>query len=314
MMQFEAITANQYITSERYYKLYKELFESPLYEDMRLDSKVSYAFLRDRLGLSLKNNWVDKEGSLYLVYSNSELMNILKCSKSTLLRIKKQLAEYGLIKEVQQSNSKNGTLANRIYLGSLVTDGSFQSSEDTLSTPVSNLDQGGVKKTLGGCQNQTGLVSESATNETEYKETDNNDNNSSRKAEKNPKEFPQPAKTQSIHKDEKYVPPQYYSLLQVIADKYNGKFCQQDLFTGEFQNYSLTHRQKMLIGQYLSDGYVTSQEVLDFIDRMPYDCESPLAYLMRSLENLKEERRLEVKMIAHKQAELRYTKIDAEHN
>lgn len=38
----------------------------------------------------------------------------------------------------------------------------------------------------------------------------------------------------SIEKSEKYIDPQYYSLLQVIADEYNGKFCQQDLFTGEF--------------------------------------------------------------------------------
>lgn len=154
MMSFEAITANHYVTSERYYKLPKTLFESPVYEDMRLDSKVSYAFLRDRLELSLKNNWVDDKGRLYLIYSNTELMKILNCSKSTLLRIKKQLAEYGLMKEVQQSNSKNGTLANKIYLGSLVADDYFNASvpddPNPKPTPVSNLDQGGVKKNTRG--------------------------------------------------------------------------------------------------------------------------------------------------------------------
>ena len=154
MMSFEAITANHYVTSERYYKLPKTLFESPVYEDMRLDSKVSYAFLRDRLELSLKNNWVDDKGRLYLIYSNTELMKILNCSKSTLLRIKKQLAEYGLMKEVQQSNSKNGTLANKIYLGSLVADDYFNApvpdDPNPKPTPVSNLDQGGVKFRPGG--------------------------------------------------------------------------------------------------------------------------------------------------------------------
>ena len=49
-------------------------------------------------------------------------MKILSCSKSTLLRIKKQLTEYGLIHEVQQSTSKSGNLANRIYLGLLQDD------------------------------------------------------------------------------------------------------------------------------------------------------------------------------------------------
>ena len=151
-MVFNAITVEQYETSERYFKLPKLLFESPRYEDMRLDSKVSYSILKDRLSLSLRNNWVDEEGRIYLVYSNTSLMKILKVSKSTLLRIKKQLAEYDLIKEVQQSTSSKGNLANRIYLGSLIVD-DFDANDDELPG-VSNLDQGGVKIIRGWCQIQ----------------------------------------------------------------------------------------------------------------------------------------------------------------
>ena len=139
-MVFNAITVEQYETSERYFKLPKLLFESPRYEDMRLDSNVSYSILKDRLSLSLRNNWVDGEGRIYLVYSNTSLMKILKVSKSTLLRIKKQLAEYDLIKEIQQSTSSKGNLANRIYLGSLIVD-DFDANDDELPG-VSNLDQG----------------------------------------------------------------------------------------------------------------------------------------------------------------------------
>ncbi len=151
-MVFNAITVEQYETSERYFKLPKLLFESPRYEDMRLDSKVSYSILKDRLILSLRNNWVDEEGRIYLVYSNTSLMKILKVSKSTLLRIKKQLAEYDLIKEVQQSTSSKGNLANRIYLGNLIVD-DFDANDDELPG-VSNLDQGGVKIIRGWCQIQ----------------------------------------------------------------------------------------------------------------------------------------------------------------
>lgn len=151
-MVFNAITVEQYETSEGYFKLPKLLFESPRYEDMRLDSKVSYSILKDRLSLSLRNNWVDEEGRIYLVYSNTSLMKILKVSKSTLLRIKKQLAEYDLIKEVQQSTSSKGNLANRIYLGNLIVD-DFDANDDELPG-VSNLDQGGVKIIRGWCQIQ----------------------------------------------------------------------------------------------------------------------------------------------------------------
>ena len=66
----------------------------------------------------------------------------------------------------------------------------------------------------------------------------------------------------------------------------------------------------MLIGQYLSDGYATSGEVLDIIERIPIDSESPLAYLLKCLENLKDERRLEAKMIAHRNAEMKYDNLE----
>lgn len=105
----------------------------------------------------------------------------------------------------------------------------------------------------------------------------------------------------SSRETQPYIKPEYYSLLQVIADKYNVKFIYP-------YNYSLTHQQKMLIGQFLSDGYMTSDEVLAMIDRIPEDVESPLAYLISSMERLKEERVLEAKAIAHENARRKYQK------
>lgn len=105
----------------------------------------------------------------------------------------------------------------------------------------------------------------------------------------------------SSRETQPYIKPEYYSLLQIIADKYNEKFIYP-------YNYSLTHQQKMLIGQFLSDGYMTSDEVLAMIDRVPEDVESPLAYLISSMERLKEERLLETKPIAHENARRKYQK------
>ena len=45
------ISADEYQTSERFYALPKILFESDLYKEMRLDAKVFYAVLKDRLTL-----------------------------------------------------------------------------------------------------------------------------------------------------------------------------------------------------------------------------------------------------------------------
>ena len=105
----------------------------------------------------------------------------------------------------------------------------------------------------------------------------------------------------SSRETQPYIKPEYYSLLQIIADKYSEKFIYP-------YNYSLTHQQKMLIGQFLSEGYMTSDEVLAMIDRIPEDVESPLAYLISSMERLKEERLLEAKAIAHENARRKYQK------
>lgn len=144
------ITANQYQTSERYYKLPKILFEDEKYMDMKLEVKVAYSILKDRLELSLSRGWIDEEGAVYLVFSNSKLMRLLGCSKSKLLSIKKTLKEYDLIDEVQQSSSEKGRLANKIYLGELS------------STPVASSNRPSVKKRLGQAE----------VSETKYSETD----------------------------------------------------------------------------------------------------------------------------------------------
>ncbi|HFC9409946.1 TPA: replication initiator protein A [Streptococcus agalactiae] len=151
------ITANQYQTSERYYKLPKILFESERYKDIKLEVKVAYAVLKDRLELSLSKGWIDEDGAIYLIYSNSNLMALLGCSKSKLLSIKKTLRDYGLIDEVQQSSSEKGRMANKIYLGELEHE----------TTPVLHTDGASVKKTLGESQRKTGPVLNSAPSETE---------------------------------------------------------------------------------------------------------------------------------------------------
>ena len=124
------IIANQYQTSERYYKLPKILFEDEKYMDMKLEVKVAYSILKDRLELSLSRGWIDEEGAVYLVFSNSKLMRLLGCSKSKLL-----------------SSSEKGRLANKIYLGELS------------STPVANSNRPSVKKRLGQVEIETGPVS-----------------------------------------------------------------------------------------------------------------------------------------------------------
>lgn len=311
-------------------KMLIKICHTSYYTGLSSDAKLAYGALFNRCQLSIysyeqgKTDYVDKNGSVFMIYTVQDLMELLDKSKPTVTKIKKELISMGLLREVRQGNNKpnylylqnvdatsqitehfdeNNTLLKKFdYFGKLLYE-----NPESLKKVAQSLDNSGGKK----FERPKSLPPEGKNfypSNTERSETENN-NISSRKTEKNSNEFSQ-SPGADVHssqdKSEKYIPPRYYSLLNVIADEYNGKFCQQDLFTLEFQNYSLTHRQKMMIGQYLVDEYVSSTEVINLIDRMPFDCDSPLAYLMRSLENLKEERRLEAKIVAHRQAELKY--------
>ncbi len=316
--QFSAITLEQMQTSERFFPMAWVLWEDTHYQKLKSDCKVLYSMMKNRLELSAKNGWVDEVGRVYIEFSNAEIQRYFNCSKPTAIKLKKDLSDYGLIYEYSQFSNADGQLANRIYIGQVMTYDAekykqerLERQEKAFQKRIEKRQNRPRKNNLRGVSKDlTGAVNDFDPNYKDSSKADSSkDNYSSRKAEQNSDEFSQPARADchsSQNQSLKYVPPKYYSLLNVIADRYNGKFCQIDLFSGESQHYTLTHHQKMKIGQYLTEEYVTSHEVIEMIERMPYDCEHPLAYLMKMLENLKEERRLEAKIVAHKQAELRY--------
>ena len=96
----------------RFYQVPKALFKNPAYEGLCMGAKLMYSILRDRLDMSIKNNWKDENGYIYLIYSLKELLNLLEIDEKTTIKYKKELVKYKLIvdKRVGQGNP------NRIYV------------------------------------------------------------------------------------------------------------------------------------------------------------------------------------------------------
>jgi len=88
------------------------------YARMSNDAKIAYGALYNRCMLSIRSyqegkiDYVDENGSVFLVYTVEDLMELLDKSKATVQKIKKELAENGLLREVKQGSNK----PNRIYL------------------------------------------------------------------------------------------------------------------------------------------------------------------------------------------------------
>ena len=89
------------------------------FKELSLRSKIVYMLIFDRRSYSMKNNWYDKNGDVYVYFPIEEFMKVLSCSRQSIVNAKKELVEIGLIKEVRQGINKpnrlyiNGSLENR---------------------------------------------------------------------------------------------------------------------------------------------------------------------------------------------------------
>jgi hypothetical protein len=104
-------TAQEEVTI-RFYQVPKSLFNNPKYKGLSLGPKLMYSILRDRLDLSIKNDWKDEKGYIYLIFSVEELSNILDAGVRSVIRYKKILIEYELIYEKRLGQGK----PNWIYI------------------------------------------------------------------------------------------------------------------------------------------------------------------------------------------------------
>ena len=106
-----------------FFKVPKPFIYDEKYKTLSNNAKMLYMLLFDRLELSLKNGWHDKEGNVFQYYTNEQLMIDLNCnSNKTIIKIKKELKDAGLMTEVRQGMN----LPNRIYLDAL--NGSVEST------------------------------------------------------------------------------------------------------------------------------------------------------------------------------------------
>lgn len=82
-MEFIPYKANECF-EHLYYQIPMELFFNKNYKDkLSSDSKILYEFLLNRLTLSAKNNWIDTDGNIYLIFTRKEVQKLLNLSDKT---------------------------------------------------------------------------------------------------------------------------------------------------------------------------------------------------------------------------------------
>lgn len=126
------------VKNNAFYQMPQWIYEEP-YNALSDKAKQIYMFLFDRRTLSIQNKWFDEKGDVFVYFTNEQLMEKLNCSNKPIIQAKKELSDYGLIKEVRQGVNK----PNRLYiLGSVestqrkcrkYTSGSVESTRQEVS-------------------------------------------------------------------------------------------------------------------------------------------------------------------------------------
>ncbi len=86
-----------------FYRIPKALFTEPNFRELSTDAKVLYGILLDRMSLSLKNQWLDAQNKVYIIFTVEEIMDALNCANQKATRLMVELEkQVGLIERKRQ--------------------------------------------------------------------------------------------------------------------------------------------------------------------------------------------------------------------
>lgn len=66
----------------------KELLFDNRYKQLTIEAILLYAYMLDRLKLSIENGWKDSDGKVFIYFSLESIMDLLKCSNDRCCKAK----------------------------------------------------------------------------------------------------------------------------------------------------------------------------------------------------------------------------------
>ncbi|WP_207940148.1 hypothetical protein DOK78_002384 [Enterococcus sp. DIV2402] len=198
----------------KFYQLPKVFFTNKTYKRLSNNAKIMYVLLSDRLALSIQNKWLNETGEVYFVFPITKLCELTDLSNKTVIKVKKELIDAGLLEEEQTGRANKMFLlqpqveeSDVYHIQKMETDldfgaeildkdgdgktrsvnsspqGNSRNEESTLQveTPLNKQFDQKCKKVISSenqkCKNYTTEVKKLHPNDIELKETEDEDNN-----------------------------------------------------------------------------------------------------------------------------------------
>ncbi|MGL4791093.1 MAG: replication initiator protein A [Anaerotignaceae bacterium] len=140
---FYGMEAEQYT----FYRIPKILFTDENFKGLSVDAKMLYGLMLERMGLSIKNGWIDRERRVFIYFTLEDAMEILGCAHTKAIKIFCELDTLkgvGLIERRKQGQGKPAI----IYVKSF---GSMDKNKKAISNEQKKAYENSVFKT---CENK----------------------------------------------------------------------------------------------------------------------------------------------------------------
>lgn len=123
--------------SYSFYRIPRQLITGEKYKGLSVEAKLLYGMMLDRMGLSLRNGWLDKTGRVYIYYTVEEIQSDLGCGHVKAGRLLAELDTVkgiGLIERVRQGQGK----PTKIYVKKFSPDSPSQGEKSGLPRQPQN--------------------------------------------------------------------------------------------------------------------------------------------------------------------------------
>ena len=122
-----------------FFRIPKALFQEQRFQDLSTDAKTLYGILLDRMSLSVKNEWFDKKGRVFIIFTIEDVKRTLRCADNKATRLLRELEGFGLIER-----KRRGQGGYEIISGHRRQHAAQLAGLETLPVIVRNMDDAAV--------------------------------------------------------------------------------------------------------------------------------------------------------------------------
>ena len=119
---FYGTEAEQYT----FYRIPKVLFTAPGFRRITADAKILYGLMLDRMGLSIRNGWLDEQARVFIYFTLEEAMDAMCCGHNKAVSLFTELDKVGLIERKKQGQGR----PTKIYVKNFIRKEEVQTSEN----------------------------------------------------------------------------------------------------------------------------------------------------------------------------------------